>query len=203
MNRGHGADALGFWPSAKSNPVAEYWTVFNESAPRALEALPMTAVASCAAATAALATRVNSTNRYRDMIPPAVLQQMAAILTASRVSCRSFPTKEPARPPGGIGLSRACSRSVERRTLVLGSWALVLGPSVALGRVKSRCLRRSSSVSRSRVGTQGHYRWILPKDKTDQAPRTWSCGYEDLRGAEVRCGGRSCRRPSSAPIGSS
>ena len=48
MNFGQGEAGLGAWPRAKSSPVAEYCTVFSVSTPMALDALPMTAPASCA-----------------------------------------------------------------------------------------------------------------------------------------------------------
>src|SRR5262245_44011773 len=50
MNFGHGELGFGAWPRAKSRPVAEYWTVFSVSTPIALDALPMTVLASCAEA---------------------------------------------------------------------------------------------------------------------------------------------------------
>src|SRR5262245_11743236 len=48
MNFGHGESGVYDWPSAKSKPVAEYWTVFNWSTPMAADAAAITGFAFCA-----------------------------------------------------------------------------------------------------------------------------------------------------------
>src|SRR4029077_567707 len=64
MNFGHGEAGFGAWPRAKSMPVAEYCTVFSVSTPMALDALPMTALASWAEAVQASTTANPNAVRY-------------------------------------------------------------------------------------------------------------------------------------------
>src|SRR5262245_1054375 len=89
MNFGHGALALGFCPSAKSKPVAEYCTVFNVSAPKDFDTLPIAALTSCADAIAAHPPMRRLTNRHLlIMTPPTSISR--ARLYASRGWHASF-----------------------------------------------------------------------------------------------------------------
>src|SRR5712691_8943756 len=60
MNFGHGDVGLYAWPTAKSNPVAEYWMVFRLSAPIAFDAALITVPASCAAASDEVNARITT-----------------------------------------------------------------------------------------------------------------------------------------------
>src|SRR5262245_11214960 len=72
MNFGHGELGFGACPSAKSWPVAEYWTVFNASTPSAFEALAMTVFASCADADQTMSAASETAARTCFfMVPPA------------------------------------------------------------------------------------------------------------------------------------
>src|SRR5258705_1709891 len=66
MNFGHGELGFGAWPRVKFRPGAEYCTVFKVSTPMALEALPMTAFASCAEGVQTSTT--NSPKTARDFL---------------------------------------------------------------------------------------------------------------------------------------
>src|SRR5262245_48319400 len=100
MNFGHGALALGFCPSAKSNPVAEYCTVFTVSAPRDFDTFPSAALASCADAMAAYPQISRQTNRP-------LLSMTASYLTyRERIVCFTRPAFQ--RGTTGIDPTHCC-----------------------------------------------------------------------------------------------
>src|SRR6266446_3692730 len=74
MNFGHGELGFAAWPRVKSSPVAEYCTVLRVSTPMVLEALPMTAFASCAEGVHTSTTNSPKTAKdFLNMLPPCLL----------------------------------------------------------------------------------------------------------------------------------
>src|SRR5213592_2366495 len=71
MNFGHGELGFSAWPRAKSRPVAEYCTVFRVLTPIAVEASPITFLASCADAIQTSITASASPARHvLNIVPP-------------------------------------------------------------------------------------------------------------------------------------
>src|SRR5215831_5730468 len=83
MNFGHGELGFGAWPSAKSIPVAENWTVFRVSTPMALEALAMTALASWAdGIPTTRAASASPAKAFLSMVPPPFKERQCSAAAA-------------------------------------------------------------------------------------------------------------------------
>src|SRR5213080_1826978 len=108
MNFGHGELGFGACPSAKSKPVAEYWTVFSVSTPIALDAAAMALGASCADRfQVASAARASAERHFFNMPSSTVIGDSArpAILHRKSAFISSVQTREPGRSCSSAGLS--------------------------------------------------------------------------------------------------